>query len=105
MAAFEIVCKHMSKTAKIFCHMLATQSAKKKQGHRFTLNQKILPLSLYKPSPKAYRLLSHMCVLPSRRTLQNLLKKVNLKPGINELIFEHLKKESAKCQRITSFAV
>lgn len=62
-----------------------------KPGKRFTLDQKILALSLYKPSPKAYRLLSQMCILPSRKTLQNLLHKLDLKVGINEIMFENLK--------------
>lgn len=94
--AFKIVSKHMSATAKIFCQMQASQTAKKKQGRRFTLDEKILALSLYKPSPKAYRLLSNLCVLPSRRTLQNLLHEINLTTGINDIIFDNLKQRVAK---------
>lgn len=48
------------------------------------------------PSPKAHRLLSKICVLPSRRTLQDLMHKVNLKAGINEIIFENLKTRVSK---------
>lgn len=54
--AFNIVCKNMPHTTKLFCQMQASQSGKKKKGRRFTLDEKILALSLYKPSPKA---LSH----------------------------------------------
>ncbi|CAK1584670.1 unnamed protein product, partial [Parnassius mnemosyne] len=83
----------MSSAAKSLFYMQVKGTGKKPRGRRFTLNEKILALSLYKPSPKAYRLLSQLCVLPSRRTLQNILQKVDLKPGINEKIFEHLKKK------------
>lgn len=69
---------------------------KKKKGRRFSLDEKILALSIYKPSPKAYRLLSRICVLPSRRTLQDLLHKVNLKCGINDIIFDNLKTRVSK---------
>lgn len=89
--AFQIMCQHMSPTAKTFCQMQVSQSRKKKQGRRFTIDEKILALSIYKPSPKAYRLLSRLCVLPSRKTLQTLLHKVNLKPGINNFIFDNLR--------------
>lgn len=94
--AFNIVCKNMPHTTKLFCQMQASQSGKKKKGRRFTLDEKILALSLYKPSPKAYRILSRICVLPSRRTLQDLLHKVNLKCGINEIVFDNLKTRVSK---------
>lgn len=94
--ALQIVTKHMSLTAKMFCEMQATQSWKKKPGRRFTLNEKILALSLYKPSPKAYRLLSKLCITPSRRTIQTMLSKINLKAGINKIIFENLKNRVTK---------
>lgn len=94
--AFNMVCKNMSDTSKLFCQMQVSQSGKKKKGRRFTLDEKILALSLYKPSPKAYRLLSNICILPSRRTLQNLLQKINLKTGINDIIFENLKNRVTK---------
>lgn len=95
--AFQNMCKqHMSPTAKILFQMQVTQSKKKKQGRRFTLDEKILALSLYKPSPRAYRLLSKLCVMPSRRTLYNLLQKIDLKAGVNKIIFENLKNRVVK---------
>lgn len=94
--AFHVLTKNLSRAAKTLFNMQVKESEKKSRGRRFSLDEKILALSLYKPSPKAYRLLSQICVLPSRRTLQNVLKKVNLVPGINEKIFEHLKKKVRK---------
>lgn len=66
--AFEIMCQHMTPSTKTFSQMQVSQSGKKKQGRHFTIDEKVLALSIYKPSPKAYRLLSKLCFLPSRRT-------------------------------------
>lgn len=94
--AYEAVTKDLSPAAKIFFDMQIRQSCKHPKGHRFTLDEKILALSLYKPSPKAYRLLSQVCVLPKRSTLNKILKQIGLQPGPNEIIFEHLKKRVKK---------
>jgi hypothetical protein len=60
-------------------------------ARRFTLNDKLLALSLYKTSPKGYRLLSSIFSLPSRRTLSILLNRIPYGPGINTKIWESLK--------------
>ncbi|KAB0800837.1 hypothetical protein PPYR_06576 [Photinus pyralis] len=57
---------------------------------RYTLEDKILALSLYKASGKGYRLLSKIFALPHPRTLSKLLQKIPLQPGINEIIFKSL---------------
>lgn len=87
--AFKIVIKKISSVAKTLFYMQVKGSGKKPRGRRFTLDEKVLASSLYKPSPKAYRLLSQLLFLPSRRTLQNTLQKVDIMPGINDKIFEH----------------
>lgn len=94
--AFKIVAEKMSPAARTLFLMQVRSSGKKPKGRRFTLNEKILALSLYKPSPKAYRLLSQICALPSRRTLQNILETVDLKSGINEKIFADLQQKVNK---------
>lgn len=76
--------------------MQIRQSKKHPKGHRFTLDEKILALSLYKPSPKAYRLLSQICVLPKKSTLNKLMAKAFLLPGPNDVIFRHLKQRVDK---------
>lgn len=70
------------------------------RGRRFTMEEKVLSLALYKPSPKAYRIMSNFCILPSRRTLQNMLYKVKLGPGFNQRIFNYLKEIVAKMPQI-----
>lgn len=63
---------------------------------RYTLEEKILALCIFKVSPKAYRFLSKMFALPSSKTLTNLLKKIPFQPGINEQIFKSLKESVQK---------
>ncbi|KAF9806447.1 hypothetical protein SFRURICE_001242, partial [Spodoptera frugiperda] len=85
------------------CKSGLRQSKKHPKGHRFTLDEKILALSLYKPSPKAYRLLSQICVLPRKSTLNKLMRNIFLLPGPNEMIFEHLKKRVNKMPEIHKY--
>lgn len=65
--------------------------SKKVQGQRFTLDDKILALSIYKQSPKAYTYLSTIFSLPCRKTIMGLLKNFLFLPGINQHIIDHIK--------------
>lgn len=94
--AFDILTQKLTKPTKTFINMQVTQAGKKIKGRRYTLNEKILALSLYKASPKAYRLLSEFCILPKRKTLQGVLRKLNLQPGVNEVMMKQLKKKVSK---------
>lgn len=63
----------------------------KSRGRRFTMDDKVFALSLYKQSGKAYRMLSKVFALPSRKCIMDLLRKIPFKTGINQRIFENLK--------------
>ena len=65
----------------------------KKTGHqiRWPLKDKMLALSLYYHSKKAYKLLSKMFKLPSKSTLQRTLQRSNVYPGFSEKVFSALK--------------
>lgn len=63
----------------------------KPRGRRFTLEDKIFALSVYKQSGKAYRFLSKIFSLPSRKVLTAILNKIPFRCGINDCIFNHLK--------------
>lgn len=76
--------------------MMVRESHRNPKGRRFSWDEKILALSLYKPSPKAYKILSKICVLPKRTTLNKLMKKIFLLPGYNDIIFDNLKKRIAR---------
>lgn len=91
MRNFENFTKNMSESAKLFTRMQFMEGRKKKQGRRFTQEEKILSLSLFKKSPKAYKLMCKHFTLPSRKVLKSLLAQIKLSPGINPLIFEELK--------------
>lgn len=95
-ASLDVLTKKLTKPARTFVQMQISQAGKCKRGRRYTLRQKILALSLYKCSPKAYRVLSEICILPKRSTLHCILKKVLIKPGINKFMFENLKKRVDK---------
>jgi len=45
------------------------------RGRRFTVDDKVFALSLYKQSGKAYLTLSKVFALPSRKSITDLLKK------------------------------
>lgn len=62
----------------------------KPKGRRWSLYDKAVALSLYKRSPKGYRLLQSITALPSRNTLLAVLKQIPLYPGICTKILEHL---------------
>lgn len=63
----------------------------KPRGRRFTIDDKVFALSLYKQSGKAYKLLSKVFALPSRKCILDMLKKIPFHTGINKRIFENLK--------------
>jgi hypothetical protein len=60
------------------------------RARRFTLEEKIFALTLYKASGKGYKLLSKIFALPSVRTPTNLLNNLPFTPGINKQLFNSL---------------
>lgn len=66
------------------------KNASKPRGRRFSLNEKIMSLTILKQSPKAYNYLRQMFVLPSKRSLQTLLSLFSVKPGLNLHILKDL---------------
>ncbi|KAJ3652191.1 hypothetical protein Zmor_018177 [Zophobas morio] len=64
---------------------------KKPSAKRWTEQDKIFALSLYKRSPKLYRYLSVYFQVPSTRTLKTILSNIPLDTGINKPLLDHLK--------------
>ncbi|CAH2088902.1 unnamed protein product [Euphydryas editha] len=60
-------------------------------GRRWTLDDKILALSIYKKSSQCYRLLKRLICLPSVSSLKGLLNKIPLICGINKQVIDTLK--------------
>lgn len=76
---------------------------KAKRGRRYSLEDKILALSLLKQSPKAYRLLRKIFALPSRKTLMTLLNNLRCSTGINPQIMKALGESVTKMQVVDTY--
>lgn len=77
--------------ASLLMQLQVRETKKCSRGHRFNLDEKMLSLSLYKRSPKCYRMLAKLFTLPSKRTLKNILSSARISPGICPLMMKVLK--------------
>ncbi|XP_072398886.1 uncharacterized protein [Diabrotica undecimpunctata] len=80
----------------MFIRCQIRESNKSKHLRRFSLNEKLMALTLYKQSAKSYNLLSKIFILPSKSTLNRLLANIIGGPGINEVVFQSLQETTAK---------
>lgn len=87
---FQKLTKNMTTAAKIFTKIY-TQTHKKPSGRRFTMEEKILSLSIYKRNPKNYTLLAKYFTLPSAKSLKRLLARIEVEAGLNKTIFLKMK--------------
>ena len=69
------------------CHMANVSAT----GRRWSTQQKAFALSLLHASPKAYKLLRRVFLLPSTATLKRAVSAINIYPGTNENILEGLR--------------
>ncbi|XP_044760258.1 uncharacterized protein LOC123317715 [Coccinella septempunctata] len=79
-----------SLTANLMVSQIRNYKVKNVKGRRWSLEDKILALSLFKRSPRCYNLLRKFASLPCKNTILNLLKKVPFKVGINQNIFDQI---------------
>ncbi|XP_049701000.2 uncharacterized protein LOC126055534 isoform X1 [Helicoverpa armigera] len=93
--SFEELTKEMNPFAKTIMKMQINLCSKSKKGRRFTEEEKLIALSIMKQSPKCYRFLHKIFVLPSRSTLNKMVAKLSIGPGICQQVFDLLKKEVA----------
>lgn len=83
-----------SKLSSSFYLLLQSQLKnvpRKITGRRWTLDDKVLALSMYKKSSSCYRLLSRLFCLPSVSSLKALLNKIPMMCGINNQVMETIK--------------
>lgn len=64
---------------------------RKLPGRRWTIDDKVMALSIYKRSTACYRLLKRLFCLPSEGTLKALLNRIPMRCGINPQIFKTVK--------------
>lgn len=95
----------MTEASKLFTKLQMMQSGKQERGRRFSIDEKILALSVYKHSPRTYRFLSKLFTLPSRRTLLKLLQQLHLDCGVNDVLFNSLKKSVQKLRTVDRYCV
>lgn len=80
----------MTLAAAIFTKLQLCETKNSPKGCRFTLEEKILCLSLYKQSRKYYRLLSKLFILPVRKTLSTLLSQIPISTGLDKTLLKVL---------------
>ncbi|XP_050663944.1 uncharacterized protein LOC126964709 [Leptidea sinapis] len=67
---------------------LIKQCTKKASGRRFSDEEKLISMAIMKQSPKCYRFLHKIFILPSKYTLNKMIAELNIEAGINAQIFE-----------------
>lgn len=86
------ILENMSSTANLLILLQFREHKKGLKGRRFTLEEKMKALSIFKQSPKGFRFFRKIFILPSPQTLIKLLSMANIQPGINKNIFKQKKK-------------
>lgn len=90
---FEKLTANMSPLAKKLFWMQIKLCTKSKMGRRYTEDEKLIALSIMKQSPKAYKYLQKIFILPSKGTLNHLIQGLRIESGINPQIFSCVRKE------------
>ena len=83
--------KFKTKEAGVLFEAQLQNRGKKRNGHRWTLEQKTLGLVLLRNSRKNYSFLCKILKLPGATTLRALMSKIEFEVGQNKHFFEHLK--------------
>ncbi|XP_052747040.1 uncharacterized protein LOC112046793 [Bicyclus anynana] len=91
---FEKFNQYLNPAFGVLLQSQMTNSRRKLQGRRWTLNEKILALAIYKKSSACYKLLRRMMCLPNPGTLKCLLNRVYLPCGVNKKVMASLKEIS-----------
>lgn len=95
----------MTSAGAIFIQLQIRETQNKAKGRRFTMEEKLLSLSLYKQSKKSYRLLSKLFTLPSRKTLSSLLSKIPIKTGLDDTFLKVLGENVKQLKNKDKFCV
>lgn len=91
--SLEELVKNMNPITKKIILMQIKLCTKNKKSWRFTREEKLIALSIYKQGPKSYKFLQKIFILPSKTTLKKMISQINIGPGINPQIFELIKNQ------------
>ncbi|CAH2007863.1 unnamed protein product [Acanthoscelides obtectus] len=81
---------HLDSTVATFIKSQITLAGSKSQGRRYSLEDKLMGLILHKQSGRGYPALSKIFALPSKKTIMQLLNRIPINPGVNDVIFNNL---------------
>lgn len=90
---FEKMMQNMNPLAKTLMWMQIKQCTKSARGRRFSHEEKLIALSIIKQSPKCYKFLQRIFILPSKHTLNKMISGLKIEAGINPQVFNAVKKE------------
>lgn len=77
----------------LFFEMQINNTGKKARGRRYTAEEKNLSLMLYKQSPKNYRLMQRIFILPVKRTLAQHCVELQFQTGVNTKLMDCIKEK------------
>lgn len=95
---FHFIENNLNSISKSFIESNLRNCNRNSHAYRYTDQDKLFALSLYKRSPRLYRYLQAYFILPSVRTLKSLLSNIPFNTGINASIMNTLK---SKVSRLT----
>ena len=92
--AIDSVSRVLTGGAKSFFESQVYMSNRSEKGRRYTHQDKAFALTVYRTSPKCYRLLQNTFALPSVSILRKTMRKINIVPGVHDAVFDDLELKS-----------
>ncbi|KAG8231855.1 hypothetical protein J437_LFUL015122 [Ladona fulva] len=93
---FQFIEESLNEVTKNFINSQLRNAAKAPSAKRWSVEDKVFALSIYKRGPRLYRYLATHFHLPSPRLLKSLLSKIPFGTGLNTAVMEVLKAEVSK---------
>ena len=88
--ALACLSQYLSPDTFSFIESQVKMSKRSRHAYRWKTEDKMLALSIFFHSRKAYKILSQLLILPSVRTLLRDLQKMNIKPGFSQSVLDVL---------------
>ena len=90
-ASFEAHMEKLSTLQRNFISMVLRNANKSRGGRRYTPDERLLCISIYKKSAAAYRYMCTFLPLPTPRRLRQVLRKIHLDCGVTKTMKDCLK--------------
>ncbi|XP_071439471.1 uncharacterized protein [Hetaerina americana] len=89
----------MSHSAALLFAEQFSEDGQEEAAHLWTMDEKIRALAINKETPKLYIILEKILVLPPRSELRNLLNSIDITTGMENILFEGLRKMAEKMKK------